>query len=62
MDAVLVLMNAVFLAFVVSTMFSVGLATTVPQLTIFVQLVTQVVLASWLGKRTPGAAALEATA
>ena len=33
MDAVLALMNAVFLAFVVSTMFSVGLATTVPQLT-----------------------------
>ncbi|MCP4303703.1 MAG: bile acid:sodium symporter [bacterium] len=33
MDAVLVLMNAVFLAFVVSTMFSVGLATTVAQLT-----------------------------
>lgn len=62
MDAVLVLMNAAFLAFVIPTMFSVGLATTVPQLTIFVQLVTQVVLASWLGKRTPGAAALKATA
>ena len=32
MDAVLALMNAVFLTFVVSTMFNVGLATTVSQL------------------------------
>jgi len=32
MDAALALMNAVFLTFVVSTMFNVGLATTVPQL------------------------------
>ena len=33
MDAVLALMNAVFLAFVVSTMFNVGLQTTWSQLT-----------------------------
>lgn len=67
MDAVLALMNAVFLAFVVSTMFGVGLATNTAQLTAVLRNARWLIgalgaslvavppigwgLAAWLGKR-----------